>query len=236
MKVGFIGLGRMGEVMARRLIEAGHEVGVYNRTPEKIKPLIDAGAKAVGLDQGGGDNSATRSSRWCPTTPRRSRSSPGRRHEGLAAERRHPYLRRHAQRWRHPEAQGHSRRGRAGSDRVADARPPGSGRRRQCRHCRRRAAGGGRRAAGRCSRRSRRASSMPAPSRSAPRSSRSPTISCSAAPSKPWAKAFRWCANTASRRTMFYRVLTEGLFNCWAYKTYGKFIADQQYLPAGQRA
>ncbi len=27
MKVGFIGLGRMGEVMARRLLEAGHEVG-----------------------------------------------------------------------------------------------------------------------------------------------------------------------------------------------------------------
>src|SRR5271170_5627055 len=46
MKVGFIGLGRMGQAMTRRLIEAGHEVGVYNRTADKIKPLIDAGAKA----------------------------------------------------------------------------------------------------------------------------------------------------------------------------------------------
>ena len=27
MKVGFIGLGRMGQVMSRRLVEAGHEVG-----------------------------------------------------------------------------------------------------------------------------------------------------------------------------------------------------------------
>ena len=47
MKVGFIGLGRMGEVMARRLLDAGHEVAVYNRTPAKLKPLTDAGAKAV---------------------------------------------------------------------------------------------------------------------------------------------------------------------------------------------
>jgi 3-hydroxyisobutyrate dehydrogenase-like beta-hydroxyacid dehydrogenase len=47
MKVGFIGLGRMGQAMARRLIEAGHEVGVYNRTPEKLKALTDLGAKPV---------------------------------------------------------------------------------------------------------------------------------------------------------------------------------------------
>jgi len=47
MKVGFIGTGRMGGAMVRRLLEAGHEVGVYNRTPEKAKPLADAGAKIV---------------------------------------------------------------------------------------------------------------------------------------------------------------------------------------------
>jgi 3-hydroxyisobutyrate dehydrogenase-like beta-hydroxyacid dehydrogenase len=35
---------------------------------------------------------------------------------------------------------------------------------------------------------------------------------------------------------VFYGVLTEGLFACWAYKTYGKFIADERYLPAGQSA
>jgi len=48
MKVGFIGTGRMGQAMVRRLVEAKHEVGVYNRTPEKVKPLADAGAKTVG--------------------------------------------------------------------------------------------------------------------------------------------------------------------------------------------
>jgi 3-hydroxyisobutyrate dehydrogenase-like beta-hydroxyacid dehydrogenase len=48
MKVGFIGLGRMGSAMARRLCEAGHDVAVYNRTPEKAQALVDAGAKVVG--------------------------------------------------------------------------------------------------------------------------------------------------------------------------------------------
>ena len=47
MKVGFIGTGRMGQAMVRRLLDAKHEVGVYNRTPPKAKPLADAGAKIV---------------------------------------------------------------------------------------------------------------------------------------------------------------------------------------------
>src|SRR5581483_3528107 len=47
MKVGFIGTGRMGQAMAHRLIEAGHDLAVYNRTPGKLKALIDAGAKAT---------------------------------------------------------------------------------------------------------------------------------------------------------------------------------------------
>ena len=47
MKVGFIGLGRMGHAMAQRLIDGGHDVGVYNRSADKLKPLTDAGAKAM---------------------------------------------------------------------------------------------------------------------------------------------------------------------------------------------
>ena len=47
MKVGFIGTGRMGQAMVRRLLDAKHEVGVYNRTAAKAKPLADAGAKIV---------------------------------------------------------------------------------------------------------------------------------------------------------------------------------------------
>jgi 3-hydroxyisobutyrate dehydrogenase-like beta-hydroxyacid dehydrogenase len=48
MKVGFVGLGRMGQAMAHRLLKAGHEVAVFNRTPEKLKSLTTAGAKPVG--------------------------------------------------------------------------------------------------------------------------------------------------------------------------------------------
>ncbi|MEX0590523.1 MAG: NAD(P)-dependent oxidoreductase, partial [Xanthobacteraceae bacterium] len=47
MKVGFIGLGRMGQAMARRMLDAGHEVALYNRTPEKLKELAAAGAKVA---------------------------------------------------------------------------------------------------------------------------------------------------------------------------------------------
>jgi 3-hydroxyisobutyrate dehydrogenase-like beta-hydroxyacid dehydrogenase len=47
VQVGFIGLGRMGEVMARRLVDAGHEVTVYNRTASKLASLTAAGAKAA---------------------------------------------------------------------------------------------------------------------------------------------------------------------------------------------
>ncbi len=44
MKVGFIGLGRMGAAMAASLLQAGHEVTVYNRTPGKAQALIERGA------------------------------------------------------------------------------------------------------------------------------------------------------------------------------------------------
>ncbi len=35
---------------------------------------------------------------------------------------------------------------------------------------------------------------------------------------------------------VLYDVLTDGLFNCSAYKIYGDIIAKERYLPAGQRA
>lgn len=48
MKLGFIGLGRMGTAIARRLIEAGHALSVYNRTAEKAALLGKAGAEIKG--------------------------------------------------------------------------------------------------------------------------------------------------------------------------------------------
>ena len=44
MKVGFIGLGVMGQSMAGHILEAGHELFVFNRTKSKAKNLVDKGA------------------------------------------------------------------------------------------------------------------------------------------------------------------------------------------------
>lgn len=44
MKIGFIGLGSMGRPMASNLLEAGHDLTVYNRTRSRATPLADAGA------------------------------------------------------------------------------------------------------------------------------------------------------------------------------------------------
>jgi 3-hydroxyisobutyrate dehydrogenase len=44
MNIGIAGVGRMGAAMALRLIELGHTVGVWNRTPAKVRPLAEAGA------------------------------------------------------------------------------------------------------------------------------------------------------------------------------------------------
>lgn len=44
-RIAWIGLGHMGTPMALNLIKAGYDLSVYNRTDEKLLPLIDAGAK-----------------------------------------------------------------------------------------------------------------------------------------------------------------------------------------------
>lgn len=47
MNVGFIGIGRMGRGMAGRLLAAGHDLAVYNRTRAKADALGEAGAKVA---------------------------------------------------------------------------------------------------------------------------------------------------------------------------------------------
>ena len=48
MKVGVAGLGRMGSAIAKRLIDVGHEVVVWNRSPDKAASLSTAGAAVAG--------------------------------------------------------------------------------------------------------------------------------------------------------------------------------------------
>lgn len=47
MRIGFLGLGTMGIQMARRLVAAGHETVVWNRSPEPVAELVAEGAIAA---------------------------------------------------------------------------------------------------------------------------------------------------------------------------------------------
>ena len=42
--IGFIGMGHMGLAMARRLLDAGYQLTVYDRTEDKAKTLAQLGA------------------------------------------------------------------------------------------------------------------------------------------------------------------------------------------------
>ncbi|WP_035841263.1 NAD(P)-dependent oxidoreductase [Kitasatospora azatica] len=48
MNVGFVGLGAMGREMAAQLVRAGHQVQVWNRSPEPVAALVEQGARAAG--------------------------------------------------------------------------------------------------------------------------------------------------------------------------------------------
>jgi len=46
-RLAFLGLGLMGAPMATRLLDAGHELTVWNRTAEKARPLAERGASVA---------------------------------------------------------------------------------------------------------------------------------------------------------------------------------------------
>ena len=47
MKIGFIGLGKMGKAIAGLLLSSGHKVSVWNRSPEAVQELVAKGAEAA---------------------------------------------------------------------------------------------------------------------------------------------------------------------------------------------
>ncbi|MBV8793170.1 MAG: NAD(P)-dependent oxidoreductase, partial [Pseudolabrys sp.] len=51
MDIGFIGLGNMGQPMARRLIEAGHTLTVYDTRNDAVAPLVALGANLASSPQ-----------------------------------------------------------------------------------------------------------------------------------------------------------------------------------------
>ena len=70
MDVGFVGLGHMGQAMARNLLKAGHRVTVHNRSRDKAEALAADGAKVAASRPRRG---ATRSSSPCSLRTRRSK-------------------------------------------------------------------------------------------------------------------------------------------------------------------
>ena len=67
MKIGFLGCGIMGVPMAKNLINAGHEVTVWNRTSDAAKPVVDAVAYVVKGLAAGNDRDWVVSSDECST-------------------------------------------------------------------------------------------------------------------------------------------------------------------------
>jgi hypothetical protein len=235
MKVGFIGLGRMGQVMARRLLDAGHEVGVYNRSPEKIKPLADAGARPVASIKAAaafGDAVFTMVSDDAAVLDVVER--PGGLKESLPKGGVHIVAGTHSVAAIKRLTAVHADAGQvliaspmlgrpdvvaAGQAGILVGGPPSNVER-----------------------------FRPLFAAIAPRIVEAGDDPVAAAAIKIANNFVLGCAIEAMgegialtrkygvKPDVFYKVLTEGAFGCWAYKTYGKFIVDEQYLPAGQRA
>ena len=68
LRLGWLGTGRMGSELVQRLLAAGCEVAVYNRTRAKCEPLAALGAKVVSSPR----NSAPGTSCSPPSAPRRT--------------------------------------------------------------------------------------------------------------------------------------------------------------------
>ena len=51
LKIGWIGLGNMGNPMANNLLKAGHDLTVYNRSKNKEEALLQAGARSASSPQ-----------------------------------------------------------------------------------------------------------------------------------------------------------------------------------------
>jgi 3-hydroxyisobutyrate dehydrogenase-like beta-hydroxyacid dehydrogenase len=235
MKVGFIGLGRMGEVMSRRLIEAGHEVGVYNRTAEKMKPLVAHGAKATDSIKAAAnfgeavfsmltDDAAVLDVVDRPGGIKQSLPKGGVHiccgtHSVAAIEKLKSLHAEAGQTLIASPILGRPEVVTAGNatllvggppDKVAHFKPLFTA------------------IAGRV------IEAGPEPvSAAAIKIANNFVLGCAI---EALGEGFSLTRKYGVAPEVFYTVLADGLFACWAYKTYGKFIAEEKYLPAGQRA
>jgi len=235
MKVGFIGLGRMGEVMVRRLLDAGHEVGVYNRTPEKMKPLTDASARPLASIKAAATfGEAVFTMLTDDAAVADVVGQPGGLKDSLPSGGVHICAGTHSVAAIQKLTALH-----AGAGQVLLATPV-LGRPEVVTAGNASLLVGGRNdsverlrplftaIAGRV------VDSGDQPvSSAAIKIAHNFVLGCAI---ESMGEGFALTRKYGVAADVFYKVLTEGLFACWAYKTYGKFIADEKYLPAGQRA
>ena len=234
MKVGFIGLGRMGRGMARRILDGGHDLAVYDvvrGAGRRARRRRRAAATSLADVCDGRDVVVTMLVEDATVLDVALR--PGGLRDSL------------------PQGAIHLAMGTYGVATIrtlaaahAAARPDAGGGAgpRPARPRRVRAAGHRHRRTGRtrCARcdaaaRGDRQADLPRRrrSRKRPRRSSWPTTSCSAARWWRWPKASRWSGSTASSRRCFYDVMTEGLFSAPAYKGYGQTMVDESYDQVG---
>jgi 3-hydroxyisobutyrate dehydrogenase-like beta-hydroxyacid dehydrogenase len=235
MKVGFIGLGRMGRVMARRLIDAGHELGVFNRTAQKRRPLTEAGARPLASIKAAATfGEAVFTMVSDDAAVMEVVEQPGGLKEALPPGGVHICAGTHSVAAIQKLTALHAEAGQVliaspilGRPEVVAAGQAGI------------LIGGPAQTVERL---------RPLFTAIAGRIAESGAEPVTAAAIKIANNFVLGCAIEAMgegfaltnkygvKPDVFYRVLTEGLFACWAYKTYGAFIAEERYLPAGQRA
>ena len=235
MKAGFIGLGRMGQAMARRLVAAKHDVGAYNRTADKVKPLIELGAKPTGSIKAAATYGAAVFTMLADDAAvLEVVTRPGGLLESLPEGGIHICAGTHSVECMQKLKHLHGERGQVliaspmlGRPQVVDAGQAGM------------VLGGAKDAIDRC---------RPLFEAIARRAFEAGTDPVAAAAIKIANNFVLGCAIEAmgegfalTRKydvvpDVLYDVLTDGLFNCSAYKIYGDIISKERYLPAGQRA
>ena len=235
MKVGFIGLGRMGQAMARRLIDGGHEVGAYNRTPEKLKPLTEHGAKAmasIGAVANFGEAVFTMLTDDAAVSE--VVEKPGGLLESLPRGGVHICAGTHSIAGVEKLASLHKKAGQVviaspvlGRPEVVAAGQAGM------------VLGGPKETISRCrplfaaitGRLLEAGDDVLAAT--AIKIANNFVLGCAI---EAMGESFALVRKYGVAPETFYAVMTAGAFGCWAYKTYGKLIVDEKYLPAGQRA
>jgi hypothetical protein len=235
VKVGFIGLGRMGHVMSERLLNAGHEVGVYNRTPEKMKPLSERGAKPTSSIKAAANfGEAVFTMLTDDAAVLDVVTQPGGIKDSLPKGGVHICCGTHSVGAIEKLKELHAAAGQiliaspilgrpdvvtAGNATLLVGGPPD-----KVEHFRPLFTA----IAGRVIE----AGSDPV-SASAIKIANNFVLGCAI---EALGEGFALTRKYGVAPDVFYKVLADGLFACWAYKTYGRFIADEKYLPAGQRA